>query len=60
MTKGIELLVKTRWTNLKEAYKTRAKEKSKVLWWNKNARDKQDSIDTEIFREAENVWGYYY
>jgi len=37
-----------------------AKEKSKVLWWNKNARDKQDSIDTEIFREAENVWGYYY
>lgn len=36
------------------------KEKSKVLWWNTIARDKQDSIDTEIFRKAENVWGYYY
>jgi len=36
------------------------KEKSKVLWWNTIARDKQDSIDTEIFREAESVWGYYY
>jgi hypothetical protein len=36
------------------------KEKSKVLWWNTIARDKQDSIDTEIFREAESVWAYYY
>jgi hypothetical protein len=36
------------------------KEKSKVLWWNTIARDKSDSIDTEIFREAENVWSYYY
>jgi hypothetical protein len=36
------------------------KEKSKVLWWNTIARDKHDSIDTEIFREAESLWGYYY
>jgi hypothetical protein len=36
------------------------KEKSKVLWWNTIARDKTDSIDTEIFRKAENVWSYYY
>jgi hypothetical protein len=36
------------------------KQKSKVLWWNTIARDKEDSIDTEIFREAESVWGYYY
>lgn len=36
------------------------KEKSKVLWWNTIARDKSDSIDAEIFREAENVWSYYY
>lgn len=36
------------------------KEKSKVLWWNTIARDQQDSIDTQIFRKAESVWGYYY
>ena len=36
------------------------KEKCKVLWSNTIARHKADSIDTEIFREAENVWCYYY
>lgn len=36
------------------------KQKSKVLWWNTIVRGKEDSIDTETFREAENVWGYYY
>jgi hypothetical protein len=36
------------------------KEKAKVLWWNKIAREKGDSIDTEIFKKAERVWGYFY
>lgn len=36
------------------------KERSKVLWGNTIARDKTDSIDTEIFRKAKNVWSYYY
>jgi hypothetical protein len=36
------------------------KEKAKVLWWNTVNHDKDDSIDTEIFRKAENVWGYFY
>lgn len=36
------------------------KEKAKVLWWNTAFNDKENSIDTEIFRTAESVWGFFY
>ncbi len=36
------------------------KEKSKVLRWNTIAHSKEDSINTEIFKEAESVWSYFY
>ena len=36
------------------------KEKTTILWWNSKAHETRDSIDTEIFREAKNVWGYFY
>jgi hypothetical protein len=36
------------------------KEKTKILWWNTLVRQKEDSIETKIFEEAESVWGYFY
>ncbi len=36
------------------------KEKSEVLWWNAKVRNEDYSIDTEIFRTADNPWLYFY
>jgi hypothetical protein len=36
------------------------REKSKILSWNNFARESQDSINTRIFDEAEDVWAYFY
>jgi hypothetical protein len=36
------------------------KGKTKILWWNTLATEKVDSIDSEIFQRAENIWAYFY